>query len=78
MSIIYVCDSCRIQSDDGVKVYEFSDEAKKFTGLNEYDYLCAECLKYLNVDKELCVVKGIIKVKDKKYDKRTKATKPSE
>lgn len=28
MSIIYVCDSCRIQSDDGVKVYEFSDEAK--------------------------------------------------
>lgn len=29
MSIIYVCDSCGAQSDDDVKVYEFSDEVKK-------------------------------------------------
>ena len=78
MSIIYVCDSCGVQSDDDVKVYEFSEEAKNYTGINEYEHLCAECLKDINEDKNLCVVKGIIKVKDKKYDKRTKATKPSE
>lgn len=66
MSIIYVCDNCGLQSNDGVKVYEFSDEVKKYTEIDEYDHLCAECLKDLNVDKELCVVKGVIKVKDKK------------
>lgn len=77
MSIIYVCDSCGAQSDDDVKVYEFSEEAKNYTGINEYDHLCAECLKDFDEDKSLRIVKGIIKVKDKKYDKRTKATKPS-
>lgn len=66
MSIIYVCDSCGAQSDDDVKVYEFSDEVKKYTGIDEYDHLCAECLRDMNEDKELCVVKGIIKVKTKK------------
>ena len=66
MSIIYVCDSCGAQSDDDVKVYEFSEEVKKYTGINEYDHLCAECLRDINKDKDLCVVKGIIKVKDKK------------
>lgn len=66
MSIIYVCDSCGAQSDDDVKVYEFSEEAKKYTEINEYEHLCAECLKDINEDKDLCVVKGIIKVKDKK------------
>lgn len=65
MSVIYVCDSCGAQSDD-VKVYEFSEEAKNYTEINEYDHLCAECLKDINEDKELCVVKGIIKVKAKK------------
>jgi len=66
MSVIYVCDSCGAQSDDDVKVYEFSEEVKKYTGINEYEHLCAECLKDINEDKDLCVVKGIIKVKDKK------------
>ena len=66
MSIIYVCDNCGAQSDDDVKVYEFSDEVKKYTGIDEYDHLCAECLRDMNEDKELCVVKGVIKVKDKK------------
>ena len=66
MSVIYVCDSCGAQSDDDVKVYEFSEEVKKYTGINEFEHLCAECLKDINEDKELCVVKGIIKVKDKK------------
>lgn len=65
MSIIYVCDSCGAQSDDSVKVYEFSEEAKKYTEINEYEHLCAECLKDINEDKDLCVVKGVIKVKDK-------------
>ncbi|WP_460178998.1 hypothetical protein [Campylobacter concisus] len=64
MSIIYVCDSCGAQSDDDVKVYEFSDEVKKYTGIDEYDHLCAECLRDMNEDKELCVVKGVIKVKE--------------
>ena len=66
MSIIYVCDSCGAQSDDDVKVYEFSEEVKKYTGMNEYDHLCAECLRDINEDKDLCVVKGVIKVKVKK------------
>ena len=66
MSVIYVCDSCGAQSDDDVKVYEFSEEAKNYTGINEYDHLCAECLRYINEDKDLCVVKGVIKVKNKK------------
>lgn len=78
MSVIYVCDSCGAQSDDSVKVYEFSEEAKKYTEINEYEHLCAECLKDINEDKDLCVVKGVIKVKDKKNDKRVKITKPSE
>ncbi len=66
MSIIYVCDSCGAQSDDSVKVYEFSEEAKKYTEINEYEHLCAECLKNINEDKDLCIVKNIIKVKVKK------------
>ena len=66
MSIIYVCDSCEVQSDDNVKIYEFSEEVKKYTGINEYEHLCAECLKDINEDKDLCVVKNIIKVKVKK------------
>lgn len=66
MSVIYVCDSCGAQSDDDVKVYEFSEEAKNYTGINEYDHLCAECLKDINEDKDLCVVKGVIKVKKNK------------
>lgn len=66
MSIIYVCDSCGAQSDDDVKVYEFSEEVKNYTGINEYEHLCEECLKDINEDKDLCVVKGIIKVKKKK------------
>lgn len=70
MSVIYVCDSCGAQSDDDVKVYEFSEEAKKYTGINEFEHLCAECLKDINEDKELCVVKGIIKVKEKKQGGR--------
>jgi hypothetical protein len=65
MSVIYVCDSCGAQSDDSVKVYEFSEEVKKYTGMNEYDHLCAECLRDINENKDLCVVKGVIKVKDK-------------
>ena len=66
MSVIYVCDSCGVQSDDDVKVYEVSDEVKKYTGIDEHDHLCAECLKDINEDKDLCVVKGVIKVKVKK------------
>ena len=66
MSIIYVCDSCGAQSDDDVKVYEFSEEVKNYTGINEYEHLCEECLKDINEDKDLCVVKDIIKVKKKK------------
>lgn len=66
MSVIYVCDSCGAQSDDDVKVYEVSDEVKKYIGIDEYDHLCAECLRDMNEDKELCVAKGIIKVKTKK------------
>ena len=50
----------------------------EYTGINEFEHLCAECLKDINEDKELCVVKGVIKVKDKKNDKRAKNTKPSE
>lgn len=75
MSIVYVCDSCGAQSDDDVKIYEFSEEVKKYTGINEFEHLCAGCLGDINEDKELCVVKGAIKVKDKKYDKRTKIAK---
>ena len=66
MSIIYVCDNCGVQSDDDVKVYEFSEEAKNYTRINEYEHLCAECLKDINEDKDLCVVKGVIKVKENK------------
>ena len=66
MSVIYVCDSCGAQSDDDVKVYEVSDEVKKYTGIDEYDHLCAECLKDINEGKDLCVVKGVIKVKENK------------
>ena len=66
MSVIYVCDSCGAQSDDNVKVYEVSDEVKKYTGIDEYDHLCAECLKDINEGKDLCVVKGVIKVKENK------------
>lgn len=47
-------------------MYEFSEEAKNYTGINEYDHLCAECLKDINEDKDLCVVKGVIKVKKNK------------
>ena len=78
MSIIYVCDSCGARSEDDVKIYEFGKDVKEYTGIDEYDHLCAECLKDINEDKTLCVVKGIIKVKDKKNDKRAKITKPSE
>lgn len=66
MSIIYVCDNCGAQSDDDINVYKVSDEVKKYTGIDEYDHLCAECLKDINEDKDLCVVKGVIKVKVKK------------
>lgn len=66
MSVIYVCDSCGVQSDDDVKVYEVSDEVKKYTGIDEYDLLCAECLKDFDEDKSLRIVKGIIKVKENK------------
>ena len=66
MSIIYVCDSCGAQSDDDVKVYEFSEEVKNYTEINEYEHLWAECLKDINEDKDLCVVKGAIKAKTKK------------
>lgn len=66
MSIIYVCDNCGAQSDDDINVYKVSDEVKKYTGIDEYDHLCAECLRDMNEDKELCVVKGIIKVKENK------------
>ena len=66
MSVIYVCDSCGAQSDDDVKVYEVSDEVKKYTGIDEYDHLCAECLKDINEGKDLCAVKGVIKVKENK------------
>ena len=66
MSVIYVCDNCGTQSDDDINVYKVSDEVKKYTGIDEYDHLCAECLRDMNEDKELCVVKGVIKVKVKK------------
>ena len=66
MSVIYVCDSCGVQSDDDVKVYEVSDEVKKYIGIDEYDHLCAECLKDFDEDKSLRIVKGIIKVKENK------------
>lgn len=66
MSIIYVCDNCGAQSDDDINVYKVSDEVKKYTGIDECDHLCAECLKDINEDKDLCVVKGVIKVKVKK------------
>jgi hypothetical protein len=32
MSVIYVCDNCGAQSDDDVRVYEFSDEVKEWGG----------------------------------------------
>lgn len=66
MSIIYVCDNCGAQSDDDVNVYKVSDEVKKYTGIDEYAHLCAECLRDMNEDKELCLVKGMIKVKENK------------
>lgn len=66
MSVIYVCDSCGVQSDDDFKVYEVSDEVKKYTEIDEYDHLCAECLKDFDKDKSLRIVKGIIKVKENK------------
>lgn len=66
MSVIYVCDSCGVQSDDDFKVYEVSDEVKKYTGIDEYNRLCAECLKDFDEDKSLRIVKGIIKVKENK------------
>jgi hypothetical protein len=66
MSVIYVCDSCGAQSDDDVKIYEFSKEVKEYTGISEFEHLCSECLKDMNEDKELCVVKGVIKVKKNK------------
>ena len=68
MSIIYVCDSCGAQSDDDVKVYEFSEEVKNYTGINEYEHLCEECLKDINEDKDLRIVGNQIKVK--KGDKK--------
>ena len=68
MSIIYVCDSCGARSEDDVKIYEFGKDVKEYTGINEYDHLCAECLKDINEDKDLRIVGNQIKVK--KGDKK--------
>ena len=68
MSIIYVCDSCGARSEDDVKIYEFGKDVKKYTGIDEYDHLCAECLKDINEDKDLRIVGNQIKVK--KGDKK--------
>jgi hypothetical protein len=68
MSIIYVCDSCGARSEDDVKIYEFGKDAKEYTGIDEYDHLCAECLKDINEDKDLRIVGNQIKVK--KGDKK--------
>lgn len=68
MSIIYVCDSCGARSEDDVKIYEFGKDVKEYTGIDEYDHLCAECLKDINEDKDLRIVGNQIKVK--KGDKK--------
>ena len=68
MSIIYVCDSCGAKSEDDVKIYEFGKDVKEYTGIDEYDHLCAECLEDINEDKDLRIVGNQIKVK--KGDKK--------
>lgn len=68
MSIIYVCDSCGARSEDDVKIYELGKDVKEYTGIDEYDHLCAECLKDINEDKDLRIVGNQIKVK--KGDKK--------
>lgn len=68
MSIIYVCDSCGARSENDVKIYEFGKDVKEYTGIDEYDHLCAECLKDINEDKDLRIVGNQIKVK--KGDKK--------
>lgn len=68
MSIIYVCDNCGARSEDDVKIYEFGKDVKEYTGIDEYDHLCAECLKDINEDKDLRIVGNQIKVK--KRDKK--------
>ena len=68
MSIIYVCDNCGARSEDDVKIYEFGKDVKEYTGIDEYDHLCAECLKDINEDKDLRIVGNQIKVK--KGDKK--------
>ena len=57
-----------IKIDEDIKkgIFLFGEDVKEYTGIDEYDHLCAEYLKDINEDKTLCVVKDTIKVKDKK------------
>ena len=63
MSLIYVCDFCGARSDEDIKVYEICKDVKEYIGIYVYDHICSECFKDINEDNDLCIVKGVVKIK---------------
>ena len=70
MSLIYVCDFCGARSDEDINVYEFCKDVKEYTGIYDYDHVCSECFKGINEDNDLCIVKGVVKIKKLKVKKQ--------
>jgi|GEM_PF-1700931 len=66
MSLIYVCDFCGARSDEDINVYEICKDVKDYIGICIYDHICSECFKDLNEDNDLCIVKGVVKIKKQK------------
>lgn len=66
MSLIYVCDFCGARSDEDINVYEICEDVKDYIGICIYDHICSECFKDLNEDNDLCIVKGVVKIKKQK------------
>ena len=66
MSLIYVCDFCGARSDEDINVYEICKDVNDYIGICIYDHICSECFKDLNEDNDLCIVKGVVKIKKQK------------
>ena len=66
MSLIYVCDFCGAHGDEDIDVYEIRKDVKDYIGSYIYDYICSECFEDLNEDNDLCIVKGVVKIKKTK------------
>lgn len=65
MSIRYECDACYKLNDDDLDIYEMSQEAKDYTGL-DYDHICKQCFEDLNQDKDLKIKNGKVILNNKK------------